>query len=242
MNDLDDFYYKRWNNTKDWLNVGRSRLQRFNNFLKLTETYHLDFKNKACIDYGCGSAWFSYYLYQKKYKNLYAFDVTPSSLKIVDKEYPFFKKIYGLEHESSSSIESSYFDLCVSSEVYEHVEFKNKTQFIEELARILKQNGYLYLTTPNGKYKATGITEDNFQPVEDWDRPEIVASLLKKSGFKIVDQGSFFLSSKLSKFHKIFLGYKFTKFLKLLNLDIWVSRYFEKNMYGLSTYFLCKKL
>ena len=47
-------------------------------------------------------------------------------------------------------IENNYFDLIISLAVIEHLE--NPTIFLNEAFRVLKPDGYLYLTTPNWNY------------------------------------------------------------------------------------------
>lgn len=241
MNSTDDFYLKRWSKNEDWTKVGPSKQIRLNILIDLLDQYKIN-KDSKIIDFGCGSGWILYYLNKLNFKNLYGYDVTPSTLTLVVKKFPFITKIFGLNNETANDIPTMYFDFCVSSEVYEHVEHQEKEKYLLELNSIMKMNSYVYLTTPNGNYKTKYLNAHNQQPVEDWDDPKRVAYLLDKAGFKILEKGSFHIRPKFSFLHKLIFGYKSSKVLELFGLKTHLKKYFEKRMLGLCTYFFCEKI
>lgn len=95
-------------------------------------------------------------------------------------------------------------DICIAGEVIEHLYYTNK--FLKEVRRVLKKDGYLFLTTPNAcciKYRLLmlfGILGSNLAKadeqnkdadirkgdghVRDFNKKEL-STLLIKNGFKI---------------------------------------------------------
>ncbi len=241
MNKIDDFYLNRWSMNKDWTKIGTSKKKRLDNLMSLLFKFTPN-NNIKIIDFGCGSGWILYFLNELDFKRLYAYDVTPSTLKLLVEKYPFLTKIFGLQNETSKDITKGYFDLCITSEVYEHIPYDEKEKFLLEINSILQENGFLYLTTPNGRFKSKALTESNEQPIEDWDSPKRVANLLNQTGFEILEKGSFYLSPKFSIIHRLMLGSKASQIFKRIGLKNKLEEQFEKRMLGLSTYFFCKKV
>lgn len=241
MTDLDKFYLNRWKKNKELTKIGKSKQRRLHNLLRLIEKFNLE-KSIKIIDFGCGSGWLMKNLQQLDFKSLHGYDVTPSTLKFILEKYPNLFEIYGLEGKRFDDIPKSYFDLCISSEVYEHIPYSDKEIFIKKLNQIIDNGGFLYLTTPNAKYKKKALEIHKEQPVEDWDTPKKIIHLLNKNGFEILEKGSFYLSPKFSVLHKLLFGYKSTKILKSIGIKKILDSISEKKMLGLSTYFFCKKI
>ncbi|WP_197503472.1 methyltransferase domain-containing protein [Bizionia sp. APA-3] len=140
------------------------------------------------------------------------------------------------------NIPDNFFNLCISSEVYEHITFADKPEYLDKIYKLLAADGYLYLTTPNGKYKKTGILKNEYQPIEDWNKPAEIEKLLKSSGFKILIKNSFYFKPHLSLTHKLLFNTKATKLFTYLGIKSSVDKFIGNNMLGLSTYFFCKKI
>jgi len=68
----------------------------------------------------------------------------------------------------------SYFDIIISQDVIEHLNINNRT--IDDLTSLLKDNGFIYLSTPN-KYSLINIISD-----PHWGMP--IISLLNRNQIK----------------------------------------------------------
>lgn len=81
---------------------------------------------------------------------------------------------------------SAHFDIIVCSEVIEHIADDQKIAFLNELKKLLKEDGFLILTTPRKdaeiEWKRYGDPE---QPIENWLFEEALAKLFSEVGFKI---------------------------------------------------------
>lgn len=242
MKNVDQFYLNRWSQIENWSKIGPTKKIRLYNLSMLLKTYFKENKSIKCIDYGCGSGWLFHYLHEMGFENLYGFDVTPSSLKLVQEKFPFIKKLWSITDDFDQNISQNYFNLCISSEVYEHITFADKPEYLNKIYKLLAVDGYLYLTTPNGKYKKTGILKNKYQPIEDWNKPAEIEKLLKASGFKILIKDSFYFRSHLSLTHKLLFNTKATKLFTFLGIKSKVDKFIGNNMLGLSTYFFCQKI
>jgi len=85
----------------------------------------------------------------------------------------------------------NYFDFVVAGEVIEHV--KRPFEVIEEVARVLKNGGYLFLSTPNPSYYLEILKElfgskkiDDVEHLNLFSRIHLTAYLEKK-GFSIIE-------------------------------------------------------
>ena len=78
----------------------------------------------------------------------------------------------------------SPYDVVLCSEVIEHIPHEQKHVFVGELARLLKPDGYLLLTTPRGEMweQWSKIAPPN-QPIEDWVTEEQLRRLFISQGF-----------------------------------------------------------
>lgn len=242
MQNLDQFYLNRWSQNENWSKIGPTKKKRLFNLSLIVNKYFRENKNIKCIDYGCGSGWLFHYLYEMGFENLYGFDVTPSSLKIVQQKFPFIKRLWSVTDEFDQNIPTNYFELCISSEVYEHISFGDKKDYLKNINQLLTSDGYLYLTTPNGKYKKTGIKKSEHQPIEDWDKPYKIEKLLRESGFEILIKDSFYFRPHLSFTHKLLYNKKAVKLFTLFGIKSSIEKFNGKHMMGLSTYFFCKKI
>lgn len=82
-----------------------------------------------------------------------------------------------LEDILKSSLAANSFDGAVAVEVIEHI--LEDEMFLEQIARILKPGGWLYLTTPNGDYIRNEYPHFNPDHVRHYSRVQL-ATLLSK--------------------------------------------------------------
>jgi len=124
-----------------------------------------DLKEKYLLDAGCGTGWFSKKAVEKGAK-VVSLDVGENVLNEVAKKVDS-ERIVGSIMELPFSDET--FDIVVSSEVIEHT--PNPRKSFEELARVLKKNGVLALTTPNKVWHPSVVVANAFKlrPYEGYE-------------------------------------------------------------------------
>ena len=101
---------------------------------------------------------------------------------------PFAEGFVG-DVEKLDHIQDNTFDIAISSQVIEHV--SNDVRMLKEVFRILKPNGYFYVSTVIKKWYGFWIYWKNgfkLDPthVREYGSSEEFLRLLKESGFKII--------------------------------------------------------
>lgn len=96
------------------------------------------------LDYGCGKGEFISKL-KNKVKYIYGFDVDPEKIKIVKTKYPFVK-LRIIKVKDKLPYSDNFFNSVSMFHVLEHVD--SEKQAINEIYRVLKPNGVLYLASP----------------------------------------------------------------------------------------------
>jgi len=104
-------------------------------------------KGLNCLDDGCGSGYGTHYLSQNGVSSIVGTDISNNAIKFANKYYKEenlkFKQIDSL----TLKFDDNSFDAVISFDVLEHIEEKNQSKFIQEIARVLK--GTLYIGCPN---------------------------------------------------------------------------------------------
>ena len=121
------------------------------------------------LDVGCGNGWILSAIESAAPHPLRLHGLEPSAVGISNTRSTVPNAIVW-EGTLENFQTSQQFDVITCSEVIEHV--ANQRSFLECLAGLLKKNGRLVLTTPNGRYRGSyfeeyrGKVEE--QPVENW--------------------------------------------------------------------------
>jgi 2-polyprenyl-3-methyl-5-hydroxy-6-metoxy-1,4-benzoquinol methylase len=108
-------------------------------------------KDKTVFEYGCGNGYGSFYLSGMS-QNVVAVDINKTVIHECKKQYQnnnlFFQLV---EPEKNTGFDESSFDVVVSFQVIEHI--YDVPGYLNELKRVMKENGVLIITTPNRKYR-----------------------------------------------------------------------------------------
>ena len=148
-------------NSIDWsrnaISLTKSPLTKFyRNFLikKLKFFEIVNNKNSSILDFGCGFGYFLNYFYNKGYRNLYGIDPDKELLKQVPSQIKT-----SLQFGQKTNFEDNSFDVVFVYCVLHHLEKdKNYFEAIDEIMRILKPKGYLFICEP-GHYRSFVIME-----------------------------------------------------------------------------------
>jgi 2-polyprenyl-3-methyl-5-hydroxy-6-metoxy-1,4-benzoquinol methylase len=142
-------------------------------------------KDSNILDLGCGRGWLTNLLYS--YGKVTGIEPVEKVLKHANRLFPH---IHFVEGKASSLLKefTGKFDLIVSSEVIEHVHDDEKQSFIEEIKVLLKDKGYVIISTPRKEAQKEWLQLNSAaQPIEEWISEEELKQLFEKSGFKLLD-------------------------------------------------------
>ena len=114
--------------------------ERFKNFKSFKKFF---FKNKKIIDVGCGGGRYSNALKLLGAKSVIGVDYSDDGLKIAKKNYKHKNLFFLKQNFLNLKFKSRSFDIVFSNGVLHHT--SNLEKGIEELHRICKKGGYIYL-------------------------------------------------------------------------------------------------
>lgn len=162
--------------------------------------------DKPFIDVGCGDGRILRGLHRAGYLRgieVWATDLSQTRIDRVRQELPFVKAqvrdacdLHGLPEKK--------FGLAMSTQVIEHV--SNDRQMLQEMARLVKQNGFIYLTTVFKKkyawyfYRNQGHWVLDPTHVREYTRDEDLTGGLKAVGLSLVRTKKTLFSFPLSDF------------------------------------------
>lgn len=134
------------------------------------------------LDVGCGRGWLTNLA--TMYGSCEGIEPVAGVIDHARRLFPHLRFEAGTAESVLQRTDFSPYDVVLCSEVIEHVPHEHKSVFVGQLARLLKPDGFLILTTPRGEmweqWKA--IAPPN-QPVEDWVTEEQLRALFTSEGF-----------------------------------------------------------
>jgi 2-polyprenyl-3-methyl-5-hydroxy-6-metoxy-1,4-benzoquinol methylase len=189
------------------------------------------------LDYGCGDGRFAPFLC--KYGKSIGVDISGLSILKAKNHYPSCDfQICDLSSNEVLEKIKDRFDVIVSTEVIEHI--YDQETYLKNAKILLKDNGKLILTTPNGKCFSTyfsNITDSNGQAFEWWLTKEELITLLSNLGFQIESLHTFynnwiFYRYPQSKLRWFLYRYSMA-FLRKIGLEELIEKIIEKMGFGL---------
>lgn len=144
--------------------------------------------NLDILDLGCGRGWLAPII--SEFGSYTGVDFSPEAISIAREKYGE-KATFILsdgEQVNWGLASTPSFDVIVCSEVIEHV--VDQTSFIGSAAQLLKKNGILILTTPNGNlwtlFEQRRAEQKFKQPIENWLTPSQLVNLLNAHNFTVI--------------------------------------------------------
>jgi len=153
--------------------------------LPLFQSMGLDIKDKDVLEIGCGNGHGGYLLNQLAPKSYIGLDVMEEQIAIARRKYPQYKFIVQDATDLSQFADASK-DVVIIFGVLHHIPEWRKT--IDEIARVLKPDGQLFLEEPRG------VDIKFFDFFFRWGHPDTDFGLkameehLKSRGFKFQQQ------------------------------------------------------
>jgi 2-polyprenyl-3-methyl-5-hydroxy-6-metoxy-1,4-benzoquinol methylase len=143
---------------------------------------NLNTADKVAADIGAGEGQLTRIL-SNKFREVYMVDVyTPEML-------PANTKFVRSDLNEKWELPDNSIDFAFSLEVLEHVE--NPRHFFRQLNRILKPNGYAFITTPNNHSiysKLTFLLKGEHRYFQDPSYPAHITALMKKDLMRLADE------------------------------------------------------
>lgn len=170
-----------WNNE----NPNKDELQRWKAIKKLIETQINPNLNSKVLDLGCGRGWLSNLL--SNYGQVIGIEPVDNVVQYAKKLFPNIEFFTGTAETLLINKFHDKFDFIVSSEVFEHIVDDRKTEFVKNIHTLLKENGFVIITTPRKDIQEEWlkIVGAN-QPVEDWISEKDLEAIFNQNGFKTI--------------------------------------------------------
>jgi len=115
--------------------------------LPLFQCLGLDVKDKDVLEIGCGNGYGGYLLNQLQPKSYVGLDVMEEQIEIAHRNYPQYRFLVQ-DATDLSQFENTSKDVVVIFGVLHHIPEWRKV--IDEIARVLKPDGQLFLEEPRG--------------------------------------------------------------------------------------------
>ena len=201
----DSFFYK--------FGYGRFMKFYFNNLFKPLKFYIREIKAGKVLDVGCAYG----FMLEKFPDTFEKFGIDISDYAIAEAKKRLLNAILTVSNiEDVLPFTEEFFDIVICNDVLEHLE--NPENALNNIQRVLKRGGILYLTAPNLNWvrKKIFAYADKKEYHISLFPHEALLNLLVKSGFEIID-------------HWTYTNLTYFFFLKL------------KSRLGIESAFICRK-
>jgi len=153
FHELIDLYTGHWENYRNFDQWKKRRINQEIYKEKFVDVFEKEFsffnKDRKILDLGSGMGGFLVALKLRGYDNIYGLEFDPNYCEITKlraKKYDLEIPVKNCCAEKSS-YSSDNFDIIISTDVIEHVQ--DPKECFKEIKRMLKSDGYCYLTNPN---------------------------------------------------------------------------------------------
>ena len=155
------------------------------------------------LDFGCGAGRQLLH-FTKRYSapNYYACDVNDSLFPFLQKNYPEVQ-FYCNSFEPPLKYESDFFDITYSVSVFSHLSPQDHPKWLDELARVTKQGGLIFLTT-EGFTSCSKIQQKGKAGFKNLTTDILEESGILYKGYKDFDKAK--QNEKAIKFGSKFIG------------------------------------
>ena len=171
-------------------------------------------QGKTILDIACGVGWGAYLFSKAGAKFVYGVDISRSVIHEANLFYKDQNIQYILGENAKIPLENDSIDVAISLETLEHVE--DPFVFFKELNRVIRQDGFLILSSPNADLYKSRLKPWNPFHVDEYSRKQI-ENFANINGFIIEKyMGQYPTNSlKLQESYRIFIK----KYWTLRNIE-----------------------
>lgn len=111
-----------------------------------------DIKGKRLLDIGCGYGWFELNALAAGVDSIVGLDLTDQDLETARREVKDPRAKFVASSALDLPFPDGSFDTVVAWEVIEHIPKGTEMRFFQEIKRVLRAGGRLYISTPNSTF------------------------------------------------------------------------------------------
>jgi ubiquinone/menaquinone biosynthesis C-methylase UbiE len=133
-----------------------------------------EIKGKKILDVGCGDGLYTLTFLKLGAEFVAGQDISPTAVEAADrtcKKNGFNNFQIKTGNCEQLLFEDDYFDLVFSGDVFEHISYQQKVNFINEIYRVLKPGGILTVKTPNKSYLKVSNLLRRFKALASFKNP-----------------------------------------------------------------------
>lgn len=193
--------------------------------------------NTSLLDLGCGDGRLVPLWQSISGAETYGLELSPQAVQTAQQMFPSIR--YKQGDAVNTGYDNAYFDIAVCQEVLEHIEEQDK--LVNECSRIIKNGGYLVLTTPN-KYYFDRRKGGNYsqQPIENIiDKPALLNLL--SPYFEVLSFETLIYAAGDYGIYKFITNRYWLAILRRLGVEHAWKHYLLKKGYGLHMAVVCRK-
>ena len=113
-------------------------------------------KNKKVLDIACGSGYGSQMIIENGAKHVTGVDISEEAILYCKNEYQHKNLEFKVGNVAKIPLEDDSVDVIISFETLEHVNEDVQREFLLEINRVLKRDGFLVISTPNSLVSPVG--------------------------------------------------------------------------------------
>jgi len=137
------------------------------------------------LDLGCGRGWLTYLA--NAFAPCEGADPVSGVIEAARHHYPKLSFQVGTARDLAAKNEArSTYNVIICSEVIEHVPYGDQDAFLEDIKKLLVEEGHLILTTPRQELRRKFFRwRRGRQPIEDWLSEKELSVLASSHGFAV---------------------------------------------------------
>jgi len=132
---------KDWQSAKNSKNFILSHVQRYE--------WALSHVKGHCLDIACGCGYGTHHLAKNNANKIIGVDISLDAIKFAQKYYKSENLEFLTMDALNLKFENNSFNAATCFEILEHVNEEDQYKLVAESARVLKDNGVLYISSPN---------------------------------------------------------------------------------------------
>ncbi len=106
-------------------------------------------QGKVVLDIACGTGYGSDMMARGGAERVVGIDIDAEAVRYAKDQYSAENSTYLCGSAEKIELPDSYFDVIVSFETIEHLDKEVRTKYLQEMRRVLKDDGLIILSTPN---------------------------------------------------------------------------------------------